>query len=294
LDGRPCRPGPRVGDGNWIAGVFRTSAAHRAGIPSTGMPITIPHVIPGDPLRISASTFVAWKRCPDQANAMLRGIYGPDSRPAFLGSLAHRIFSRHLNRGPIDAEEFDQACREEIGASTLNFKMGGLEIKPSSLSGMIEEVRGLYDRFVRFPGAGFEGSEVPLAHQTDGGVELVGKVDAIYREDVGGHRLVDWKTGELGDPVDQLRFYSLLWALERDEVPVCVEAVSVKTGESHRAHPTMEELEGVAAEVAAMAAEMRGSWNQGTALERRAGPWCRYCPILEECPEGQAAEALIG
>jgi hypothetical protein len=56
----------------------------------------------------------------------------------------------------------------------------------------------------------------------------------------------------------------------------------------------MEELEGVAAEVAAMAAEMRGSWNQGTALERRAGPWCRYCPILAECPEGQAAEALIG
>ena len=31
----------------------------------------------------------------------------------------------------------------------------------------------------------------------------MGKVDAVYREDLGGHRLVDWKTGEgLAAPLD--------------------------------------------------------------------------------------------
>lgn len=258
------------------------------------MSITFPAVAPGEPLRISASTFVAWKRCPDQANARLQGIFGPDSKPGFQGSLAHRIFSRHLNEGPIEEEEFEMVCREEIGRSNLNHKMGGLDIKPSSLEMIIGEVRALYTRFVQFPGEGFQGSEVEISHQAGGGIELVGKVDAVFSEDLGGVRLVDWKTGELGDPEDQLRFYSLIWSLHRDQIPVCVEAISVLTGDIHRARHTREDIEAVAGEVASMAGELRLAWGEGSALERRAGPWCRYCPILEQCPEGQAADALIG
>jgi hypothetical protein len=257
------------------------------------MSIAIPPVVPGEPLRISASTFVAWKRCPDQANARLQGSYGPDSRPAFQGSLAHRIFSRHLNEGPIGAEDFDQVCREEIGRSNLNHKMGGLELKPSSLGMIIEEVRALYTRFVQFPGEGFQGSEVEIAHRDDNGIELVGKVDAVYLTGPGDVRLVDWKTGDLGDPEHQLRFYALLWALDRDQIPVRVEAVSVLTGDIHRSEPTREMVEAVAAEVALMAGELRLAWRDGADLVRRAGPWCGYCPILAGCPDGQAAEALL-
>jgi hypothetical protein len=257
------------------------------------MSVVIPHLIPGETMRISASAFVAWKRCPDQANAQLRGIYGPDSRPAFLGTLAHRVFNRHLERGPIRAEDFALACREEIGNSNLNFKMGGLEIKPSSLTGMIEEVRSLYDRFVRLPTVGFEGSEVSLRHEAGEGVELVGKVDAVYREEEHGFRLVDWKTGDLGDPEDQLGFYSLLWALTHEEAPVYVEAISVKTGDVHRTRPTEESVRRVAAEVATMVTNLRTAWSGDGSLERRAGPWCRYCPILAECAEGQAVGDLL-
>lgn len=257
------------------------------------MPVAIPHFTPGEAMRISASTYVAWKKCPDQANAHLQGIYGPDSRPAFLGTLAHRVFHRHLQDGPINSTDFAQACREEIGNSNLNFKMGGLEIKPSSLTGMIEEVRALYDRFVRHPTTGFEGSEVPLSHETGDGVELVGKVDAVYREEEQGFRLVDWKTGDLGDPEDQLGFYSLLWVLTKGEVPVCVEAISVKTGDVHRTYPTEESVQQVATGVASMVNYLRTAWNSGGVLERRAGPWCRYCPILEDCAEGQAVGDLL-
>ena len=257
------------------------------------MAVAIPHVIPGDPIRVSASTYVAWKKCPDQANARLQGIYGPDSRPAFLGTLAHRVFSRHLTAGPIESEEFVQACKEEIGGSTLNVRLAGLEMKPSGLASVIEEVRGLYERFTRLPEEGFEGSEVDLNHETEDKVELVGTIDAVYREELGGHRLVDWKTGDLSEPEDQLMFYALLWALSRDELPVYVEAVSVRTGERYHTVPSSEDVVAVAEDVALLANEMRRAWGEGSKLERRAGPWCHFCPILDDCDEGKSAEALL-
>lgn len=258
------------------------------------MLVSIPHVVPGDRVRLSASTYVAWKKCPDNANARLQGIYGPDSRPAFVGSLAHRIFARHLTAGAIASDEFVQACREEIGGSNLNHKLAGLEMKPSVLAGVIEEVRGLYERFTRLPGEGFEGSEVLMDYENDDGVQLVGTIDAVYKEDLGGHRLVDWKTGEIGEAEDQLLFYSLLWALDREEIPAQVEAVSVKTGERYRTVPSTDDVTRVAGEVARLVDEMRRAWSEGAALLRSAGPWCRYCPILDDCPEGRATEALLG
>lgn len=264
------------------------------GIRSTHMVFSIPHVVPGDAIRLSASTYVAWKKCPDSANARLQGIYGPDSRPAFLGSLAHRIFARHLTGGPIGDEEFVQACREEIGASNLNQKLAGLGLKPSILAGVIEEVRSLYERFIKLPGEGFAGSEVAMDFENEEGVRLVGTIDAVYREDLGGHRLVDWKTGEVGEAEDQLMFYSLLWALEKDEVPAYVEAVSVRTGERYRTVPSAADVERVASDVGALVDEMRSAWSQSVDLDRNGGPWCKYCPILEDCPEGKSTEALLG
>ncbi len=256
------------------------------------MELAVPRVPPGESVRISGSTFVAWKKCPETANARLQGRYGPDTRSAFVGGLAHQIFSRHLNTGPISEDGFVQACREEIGGSSLNYRLGGSETKPSVLPQMIEEARSLYQRFIRFPQDGFVGAELSLGHTTEDGVELVGKVDAVY-VDGQGHRLVDWKTGELGDVQDQLMFYALLWALERGEIPAAVEAISVGTGESHRSHPSEDEVRLVADEVAEMATRLREAWQSGVPLERIAGPWCRYCPILEECPEGQAVGAML-
>jgi hypothetical protein len=258
------------------------------------MDVVFAHVEPGDPVRISASTYVAWKKCPDQANARLQGKYTKDSRPAFLGTLAHRLFSRHLAKGPIDLADFDRVCKEEIGSSRLNNKMAGLEMKPSTLAGVIEEARDLYQRFVKYSDEGFAGAEVEISYETGDGVELVGSVDAVYREDLGGYRLVDWKTGELGQPDDQLLFYALLWTVDRGEPPARVEAVSVRTGERFETVPMASDLQHVADETTQMASDLRATWHSGSTLERRAGPWCRYCPILDECPEGQATEALLG
>lgn len=247
----------------------------------------------GDDLRISATSYITFKRCPASANARYQGHYGPDSKSSFTGSLAHRMFSRHLSSGAIASEDFIQACREEIGGSNLVNKMGGLELKPSTLAGVIEEVRGLYERFVKFPQDGFDGTEVALMVTPAEGVELVGTVDAIYKEDIGGHRLVDWKTGELGDVQDQLIFYALLWAIDRDEIPGYVEAVSVRTGERIRSVPSTAEVDAAAVEVADMVDTLRDNWAKQQEFERRGGPWCRYCPILEGCSEGEATMVIL-
>jgi hypothetical protein len=38
---------------------------------------------------------------------------------------------------------------------------------------------------------------------------------------------------------------------------------------------------------------IRASWASGGDLERTGGPWCRYCPLLEDCPEGKTTTELL-
>src|SRR3990172_9494406 len=147
---------------------------------------------------------------------------------------------------------------------------------------ILEEVGDLYDRFKTLGTEGFEGAEVSLEATPVEGVLLRGSVDAVFQAGEAGVRLVDWKTGNLGDPGLQLSFYSLLWALDRGEIPGRVEAVPTRAG-----------IEETAAKAASMITALRESWRSGSDLERLGGPWCRWCPLLEECPEGRAATRLL-
>ena len=254
--------------------------------------IELPQVEPGDPIRVSASSYVTYLQCPDSAMSRYRGEFGPDSRASFRGGLAHRIFARHLSDGPIAPENFEQACREEIGGSNLNHKLAALHLKPSELSGLIAEARGLYERFTSFPSEGFQGAEILIEHPTGNDVELIGSIDARFDDDE-GVRLVDWKTGDLGDPMPQLRFYSLLWALDGGALPAKVEAVSIKTGERLSEVPTDGQANETAATVVELVNAVRQAWATDADLPRRGGPACRFCPILDRCDEGRAAVSML-
>ena len=140
-------------------------------------------------MRVSATTFVSWRRCPDSARARLEGHYGPETRASFTGALTHRIIARHLTRGPVPPEAIEQACREEIG-SGLNPKLGDLGLRPTQLRDVIAEVGGLYERFRRMAFPRPEGVEVGIEVEPVPDVTLVGAVDAVFDDD-GGVRLVD-------------------------------------------------------------------------------------------------------
>lgn len=203
------------------------------------------------------------------------------------------MFKRHLVGGPISGEGFAQTCREEIGSSPrLNNTLAGLRLKPSEVNGAIEEVRALYERFVNYPDEGFVGAEVSFELEVATGLELVGQIDAVFTEGV-GHRLVDWKTGGLGEADGQLFFYALLWALDRGALPALLEAISVKTGERFSTVPSEDDVVRIASEIGVMVDELRAGWNTGNDLERRGGPWCRYCPVLKECPEGRSTTGVL-
>jgi hypothetical protein len=254
-------------------------------------PFVFPPVVSGEAIVLSASTFVSFEQCPEQAAGRMRGVYGPESRASFVGGLAHRIFARHLTSGPIDPGDLTAACREEIGGN-MNPKMVSLGLKPSQLGEIIEQVSSLYDRFKTLQVDGFAGAEVALSSEPADGVTLRGSIDAVFEDD-GGVRLIDWKTGNLGDTEAQLSFYAMLWVIERDDVPARLEAVSVKTGERTEVVPSRSDVDQTARRAAAAIDALRESWRLGSDLERRGGPWCRWCPLLDECSEGRSATDLL-
>jgi hypothetical protein len=258
-----------------------------------GFMIEFPDIRSGDDIRVSASSFVAFCECPERAAAHFRGLYGPETKASFSGGLAHRVFARHLEGGMIAPAQFEHVCREEIGSSNLNYKMAAVGLKPSSLGRVIEEVGLLYEKFKRLPSEEFEAAEVLLDVDPAPGVTLVGRIDAVFNHRE-GPTLIDWKTGALGEVVLQLGFYAMLWTLARGEIPGKVEAVSVATGERYAEVPSRADLEETANRVAGMINTLRESWEQAASLDRRGGPWCRFCPVLDGCVEGAAAVRVSG
>jgi hypothetical protein len=253
--------------------------------------IPLPPIEAGEPLVVSATLYKTYLACPQQALGRLYGEFAADSISAFKGSLAHRLFARHLTDGPI--EDVTAACREEIGASTMNMKLQGLGIaKPSMLAPVIAEVGDLYARFKRFPTDGFRSAEVVIEAELAAGVTLRGVVDAVFDVD-GGTRIVDWKTGGIIDDTDgQLEFYCHAWAQQHAELPVMAEAVSVKTGERATLQPTLDRAIATGTAIVEMVNTLRRAMREERELERRAGPYCRWCPLLETCAEGSAATAV--
>jgi hypothetical protein len=229
-------------------------------------------------------------RCPDQAGARLRGIFPEDTVAAFRGVLAHRIFARHLSEGEVTADDFSQVCRAEIGVA-LNPKLVSLGLRPSELTCIINEVRDLYVQFKKISITGFTAAEVRIDAEAWDQVGLRGVIDAIF-VDHGSVRLMDWKTGSLGDAGHQMDFYALLWWVEHGELPGRIEAVSVRTGEQVASAPTLDAVHATAGRVAELVSSFRAAEADASAMSRSGGPWCRFCPVVAECPEGASAMAI--
>jgi hypothetical protein len=255
--------------------------------------ITFPAPIPGDPVRISATLLVTYRRCPGEAEGRLRGVFGDDSVASFTGALLHRVIRRHLEEGPIEPETIPHVCRVEIGQGRLSTKMNAVGLGSATrLEPVFRDIAEKYERFQRYPQEGFTVAEQLIEVEAAPDVTLVGKIDAVFEDDA-GPRLVDWKSGGLGAPRSQLGFYALLWTLHTGVMPAEIEVVSLGTGERHSEPVTDEWMSSVANEVSELASVIRRYRVDGVALPLTAGPWCGYCPLNHQCSEGQAALALL-
>ena len=255
--------------------------------------LTLDQVPEGEAFGVSATLFVTYLRCPQQALARLQGVYGRPSRASFKGALAHRIIARHIDHGAIDPDEFSMVCRQETGAN-LNAQLADVGLRPSEFSAVVEEVAELYERFASLPLDGLEASELSFEDTVSEGVTLRGRIDAVF-EGPDGTRIVDWKTGaHLGEDVAaQLGFYALAWSKRTGVPPATTEAMSLVTGEKLVHEPTADDMARREHEVATMIGVLRAAMGAGRELDRTAGPHCRWCPLLESCTEGSAATAIL-
>lgn len=256
--------------------------------------LTLDRVPDGEAFPVSATLFVTYRRCPQQALARLQGVYPAPSRATFRGALAHRVIARHIEDGPIDEDEFDLVCRRETGAG-LNHQLASIGLKPSEFSTVVTEVGELYVRFRSMPLDGIAGHEVSFEDEVADGIVLRGRIDAVF--DTGdGVRIVDWKTGaDLGDEVTaQLGFYALAWEKRTGAPPATTEAMSLATGERVSTPVLRDDLERTEHQIAAMVTELRSAMARGGELARTGGPHCRWCPLLDDCGEGRSAIDLLG
>jgi hypothetical protein len=248
----------------------------------------------GEPIVVSATLLTTYRRCPQQALGRLRGAFAPPTRGMFKGALAHRIFARHLENGPIEADDFALVCRQETGRN-LNGQLAATGLKPSEFGSVVDEVSSLYDRFRQLPVDGFRSAEVAFDLTVSDDLSLRGRIDAVFDRD-GDETIVDWKTGsELGPDVDaQLTFYAFVWGREHGSPPSEMVALSLATGERVSRRPTQTDLDDIEAEVAAMVEELRGALADDADVDRTAGPHCRWCALLATCSEGESALSLLG
>jgi predicted RecB family nuclease len=254
---------------------------------------TLDQVPEGDRLTVSATLYVTYRRCPQQALARVQGIYAAPTRASFKGALMHRLIARHLSSGPIDDGDLALVCRQETGAN-LNAQLGGVGLKPSEFDAVVHEVGELYRRFAALPMDGVADPEVAFEDEMSEGVILRGRIDAVFT-DADGARIVDWKTGtDLGDDVaSQLAFYAMAWERSSGDLPATTEAMSLVSGERLTTHPTTEDVASTAAAVEEMVRVLREARRTGQDLDRTAGPHCRWCPLLEDCAEGLAARGIL-
>ncbi len=250
------------------------------------------HLEPGDSFNVSATLYTAYLECPQRALGRLQGFYGKPSVASLKGQLAHKIFATHLDEGEIPVEDFNHVCRVAAGTH-FGGSMGELGMSISQFDAVALEVQALYDRFKVLSFDGFREAEMEFDLDAGSGITVRGSMDAVFDSD-DGPRIVDWKTGTyLSDKESQLEFYAMVWKLLNEEIPAAADAMSVATGENLHLEPTEASVLATQIDVGAMIEALRKAMATGTDLERKAGPYCAWCPLLDDCDEGRTAIEIL-
>ncbi len=123
-------------------------------------------------------------------------------------------------------------------------------------------------------------------------VRLSGKVDlsiGFARGNVAGKVLIDLKTGMFSPShVDDLRFYALVETLRLGTPPRRLATHYLDSGRLQPEDVTEDVLWAAVARTAEGVARVVELHHDGREPVYRAGPVCRWCPLYDDCPTGQA------
>ena len=185
------------------------------------------------PRMLSASQLIRLARDPDDfARSLARPMPQRPNAAARKGTLFHEWLEETLKSRPLlDLDVLEGAADDD-------------EVVPTD-----EDLAALRAAFAASPYADRNpvAVEAPFTVQLGGRI-VRGRIDAVFADGNGGFEVVDWKTGESGDPL-QLAIYRVAWA---DLAGVDVDKVSaaflhVRSGRVERVHdlPDRDALSGL-------------------------------------------------
>ncbi|HUP74520.1 MAG TPA: PD-(D/E)XK nuclease family protein [Acidimicrobiales bacterium] len=126
-------------------------------------------------------------------------------------------------------------------------------------------------------------------------VTLQGKVDLQLGQPEGttaGKVLVDFKTGRFSPAhLEDLRFYALIETLRIGTPPRRVASYYLDQGRFIPEEVTVAQLETTVMRVVAGIEKMVMLEDSARVPRKITGPACRWCPLLDDCDEGQSAVA---
>lgn len=218
-------------------------------------------------------------------------------QPMVIGTVTHKAVELSINwRGevvPGDLVDHAVASLEHSDSWVTDFLQTRSERERAELrSDVVERFTMFAETFPPLR-AGWRpvteaGLRVELA---DGQVILRGKVDLTLGQPdgtVAGKVLIDFKTGRTRPAhLDDLRFYALLETLRVGVPPRLMASYYLDQGKLVAEAVTTRILDATEARVVDGIRRMIDLVTDEREPVKRPGPSCRWCPLLDTCPEGR-------
>ncbi len=224
------------------------------------------------------------------------------SPPVAGGQVAHKAIQLLVNwRGdPTPRELVDEAIEVLAGGdSQLSDWIAALDpAEEAELRGLaVERVTKFVECFPPLDRRATPMTEARVQWPLSGPIVLNGKVDLVLGRNVGGESrkvIIDLKTGRM-NPVhrEDLRFYALVEALRTGLPPRKVASFYLDAGQAHVEDVTPAVLRTAVRRTLDAIDVLIALTVEGRAPITRAGPACRWCPLLADCADGRAHLARV-
>lgn len=240
-------------------------------------------------LYVTKHRLTTLERCEGLLVAEASQPFGGVSPQAAVGLLAHQAIQlAHTHPGRSVADDVT-ASAQALVASDEAFAEFWQQTGPVNQSNVQMQAVSFTTTFLdTFPPlSGTFSARFEEAMQAPvGRLVLSARPDLVLGRASDGLLLIDLKTGGLRDEhAGEAAFYALVAALRYRILPAGSTVYSLASGEWSDPSVTVEMLEATAEKVADAAVASVKLLADEAAPTLTPGPWCRYCPLRQSCPQ---------